>query len=368
MLTAGGPFQILLFKRHWRNAKNISIKFDTYPSDTRELAFLWVKTSNNHFIPIDTCWFWGTSKTNNEVKDLNVLETSKRIAALLMQIYYVDTTPKQIKKYTVYGVNSIKPYNNTVSTDIQISAKTKLIDGIENSLEALVNINNNKSVANFKKDYLFMLPVIGEQIKENVNNISFSIQQYDIIDTYKLSYKMNIYTANLIDFYNSTKNQEYSTYYIIPDIYYRNSKQISSGFISPINPYYLYVLDYYNLDKPTFNQMTLDTAANSMHHPGTCKVSIFHSGLNCEEFGEKDILYLWSDPVYKMGVVLSDSELLDAIKYEDGNITFDEEMLLGNYGYPIMYNIDGNGYGRYYSNSHRIFSILGFNYANLIGT
>ena len=69
-----------------------------------------------------------------------------------------------------------------------------------------------------------------------------------------------------------------------------------------------------------------------------------------------------------MGVVLSDSELLDAIKYEDGNITFDEEMLLGNYGYPIMYNIDGNGYGRYYSNSHRIFSILGFNYANLIGT
>ena len=88
MLTAGGPFQILLFKRHWRNAKNISIKFDTYPSDTRELAFLWVKTSNNHFIPIDTCWFWGTSKTNNEVKDLNVLEISKRIAALLMQIYY----------------------------------------------------------------------------------------------------------------------------------------------------------------------------------------------------------------------------------------------------------------------------------------
>lgn len=365
MLTAGGPFQILLFKRHWRDAKNISIKFDNYPPDKRDLAFLWVKTSNNHFIPIDTCWFWGTSKVDNAKKDLNVLEISKKIAALLMQIYYIDTTPKQIKKYTVYGINSIKSYNNTVSTNVQISAKTKLNNNVENSLEALVTINNSRSIHAFK-DELFRLPVVGEQIKENVNNISFSIGQYDITDTYKLSYKINVYTDNLTDFYNLTKNQEYSTYYIIPDIYYRNSKQISSGFISPINPHYLYVLDRHNLDKPTFNQMTLDTAADSMYDPSTCKVSIFHSGLNCEEFGEKDILYLQGDPQYK--IAPSNIELLDAIKYDDSNITFDEEMLLGNYKYPIVYFIDGGGYGVYYSNSHRTLNLLGWDYANLIGT
>lgn len=350
MIKAGGPFQILLFRRYDRSKDNtISFGSKVSANAEREMAFLWVKTTNEHFIPINTYWIWGPNKsTHSPLLRLDITKTSNSIAALLMQIYYVDTTPKQVKKYTVYGINSIKSYSNTLTANLQISAKTKS----QHSLEQLVKIHSKTSISNFKDSYLFQLPVVGNQIKDNVNNISFNIQQYNITDTYKLSYKINVNTDNLIDVYKQTKNQEYSTYYIIPELQYNNSNQISSGFISPINPHYLYVLNHNNLNNITFDQLSSDTAANNIYNLEGCQVSIFHDDLNCKQFNENDILYLYIKDNNQSEYTAKDFELLNSLKYNNNDIAFDEESLLGQNRYGIAYQIKSKGSGQYYSNSY----------------
>lgn len=364
MIKAGGPFQILLFRRYDRHKDNV-IQYNIYPKNYCDLAFLWVKTTNEHFIPINACWRWGPSKKGSPSPafiNLNISEISKSIAALLMQIYYVDTTPKQIKKYTIYGINSIKSYSNTLTVDLQISAKTKT----QYSLEQLVAIHSKTSISNFKDLYLFQLPVVGDQIKDNVNNISFNIQQYNITDTYKLSYKINVDTNNLIDVYKQTKNQEYSTYYIIPELQYNNSNQISSGFISPINPHYLYVLNHNNLNNITFDQLSSDTAANNIYNLESCQVSIFHDDLNCKQFNEKDILYLQNKNSYRPGYTNTQLSLLDILRYNNTDIAFDEENLLGQHKCFIRYLVASEGDGTYYSNSNYLFLPFAWDYLNVI--
>ena len=279
-----------------------------------------------------------------------------------MQIYYVDTTPKQVKKYTVYGINSIKSYSNTLTANLQISAKTKS----QHSLEQLVTIHSKTSISNFKDSYLFQLPVVGNQIKDNINNISFNIQQYNITDTYKLSYKINVNTDNLIDVYKQTKNQEYSTYYIIPELQYNNSNQISSGFISPINPHYLYVLNHNNLNNITFDQLSSDTAADNMYNLDRCQVSIFHDDLNCKQFNEKDILYLQNKNSYRPAYTNTQLSLLDILRYNNTDIAFDEENLLGQHKCSIKYLITSEGFGTYYSNSNYLFPPFAWDYSNVV--
>ena len=254
MLNAGGPFQLVLLNRYNNNVKHLDIHDKTLNYQFNRSLSLWVKTNNNHYIPI-------CCKTSDEESeeflgkwrdksDTFYATVSQNLAAILMQIYYVDTTPTYISRYIPNEINSIDRYKETISFDIYINV---LIDPQQLYNSVRITSSNGDTVT-LNNLYL--------QIKAlsdlNIDNKNISISKdynLNLEYTQNFNHVINIDTSNLYEYFNAKKTLTYKTKYIVPNTQFNHYLKttsngeielhhgIAEGYIEPINPNKLYVID-----------------------------------------------------------------------------------------------------------------------------
>ena len=326
MLNAGGPFQLVLYNKYnYDNPKNW-IQDLTLNKPLTHRIVLYVKTSNNHYVPVD-CSSFNTYTVNDQTFYQTV---SLNLAAVLMQIYYVDTTPSFITKYVPNEINNIDNYKETISFDVNVKIpiyKSSLLDS---------------TLVKKLKGGPVQLRALNSSVKKlngfNINTNNINIQDnYEIrIDsTKRFSYTLNIDTTNLYQYFNTNKTLSIKARYIVPISLNPKVEDgitchyISEGYIEPLNPNHLYVVD--TSDIGTIKGFKLLTSESlNFYYPKIIRThqndDVFDMDKKTIPFKDSSILYLI--PQNKLMSDLEEQKIFEHLIWKDGDATFDEDKLL----------------------------------------
>lgn len=190
MQNTKGPFKLLEYGGYNANDKNRVIKKDTNKDITGQFG-LWVRTNNNHYMPINA--FWGYNDKSY---------ASYAIVRLLMQIYCVKNEDVQVLKYIVDNINVLNSYTETwnvkLNSNVNINDINSTIilkhDNNKLSLSELTSIVNNKiDISNIVYGF-----------KDNKKNLIDNVDKVLIPNV--ISHKFNINMNDLYNIYESNKN------------------------------------------------------------------------------------------------------------------------------------------------------------------
>ena len=323
MLRAGGPFQLVLYNRYNYDNNN-KVNDLTLNKDLTSDVVLYVKTSNNHYIPIDcnsSIYLTGDNAVFHKNASLN-------LAAILMQIYYVDTTPSFITKYVPNEINNIDTYKEIISFDVEVNISIDRTSLLDNTLVKKLKGNPVKLSSlnsSVKKLNVFNINTNNINIQENY---SISIKQDK-----QFSYTLNIDTTNLYQYFNTNKTLSIKARYIVPlslnpkveaGIYYH---YISEGYIEPLNPNNLYIADI--SDKTIKGFKSLDSESDFYYPKFICTYqdNIFDTNKKTIPFKNGSILYLIPHNRF-IPAEKEQKQIFENLIWKNGDATFDEDKLL----------------------------------------
>ena len=357
MLNVGGPFQFVLYNRYNQNVDGTLMKIydKTLKKDLSKNIVLYVRTSNNHYVPIDCSDFWESKK------DQFYQRISLNLASILMQIYYVDTTPSFVTKYIPNEINSID-YNETISFKLEVKVPLK-----SEILTNCININVPSGTYHLTEVQSWINGSISElDINSNNIYISDSINR-DLSNNATFNHIIKIDTTNLYDYFNQAKTLSINARYIVPSTCFNNYSGedgkmhhgISEGYIQPINPTKLYVID-----TPDFSSIRgfkeLNTESLSFQYANyicTYQKDIFDDKYITDPFnGGSSTLYLIATQKLTLQATDDQKKIFEALIWRDGDTSFDEDKLLASSERREFYyhtQASGDGTGAYYKSNSR---------------
>lgn len=357
MLNAGGPFQFVLYNRYNQNVDGtlMNIYDKTLKKDLSKNIVLYVRTSNNHYVPIDCSDFWESKK------DQFYQRISLNLASILMQIYYVDTTPSFVTKYIPNEINSID-YNETISFKLEVKVPLK-----SEILTNCINVNVPSGTYHLTEVQSWINGSISElDINSNNIYISDSINR-DLSNNATFNHIIKIDTTNLYDYFNQAKTLSINARYIVPSTCFNNYSGedekmhhgISEGYIQPINPTKLYVID-----TPDFSSIRgfkeLNTESLSFQYANyicTYQKDIFDDKYITDPFnGGSSTLYLIATQKLTLQATDDQKKIFEALMWRDGDASFDEDKLLASSERREFYyhtQASGDGTGAYYKSNSR---------------
>ena len=228
MLNYSGPFQLIRHTKSTDKSKANEqlrvIRYGQKSVDIIESFILWVKTSGDHYFPI-----------NSKISTLNVSDDDLKknlenmvhaFKLFLMQIYYVDTEPSNIQKYIVDNVNYLDAYTETWRSEIEVTITAQDMD------EHIIINNSNLTLKNLQE----------KNIHANICNIAYTehkydsnIPDYETQESISISHAFKVNSNILYEIYNDNKVT------LIPALYKLSTKE--NDIISNVSftPSYLYL-------------------------------------------------------------------------------------------------------------------------------
>ena len=300
---------------------------------------LWVKTNNNHYMPINSFWR-GTTP-------LGVI--SDQIVSLLASIYWVDTNSETIQKCIVDSIHYPRQYTEFWNVEVESKMEVHALDACirlqEDGLTLYQLQQKLKNLAN----------------KINLKNISLSDDPFNLASSSAITYKFKPYTfshtfkINMEDMYNIYESAKLTR---IPSMYYIASKKGINQIGMALNPSNLYVFvpkkeginDLQNIDK--FVKLDMSTSQYLCNYGNV----YFDINTQCTIIEPKEL------PEKLKGCTsVGNLKIANAIMLKDGELCFDEDSLLVN-KVKFVYNTKA-GKAIYKGNS--AYPLLGFSYVTL---
>ena len=362
MLTAGGPFQLMLYGKY-NSINNCIVKDNTLEKPLSRINVLYVKTNNSHYIPIDC--EWGRYIPIGSLSgDLLYRRISLNLAAILMQIYYVDTTPSFITKYVPNEIYNIDKYKEIISFDINVNMPINQSNLYKCTYLSTSNIP-------IQEINVQVLKLSGLDI--NTNNIRFNEKwNKQLKQTKRFSYTLNIDTTNLYQYFDTNKTLSIKARYIVPITFKQKTENgvfyhyISEGYIEPLNPNNLYTVD--TADNETIRGFKLlnSESLNFYYPKAICTYSddIFYTNKTTEDSGipnrtvffkNSSILYLIPNISF-IEASNEQKQIFDHLIWKNGDITFDEDILLSaseRREFHYRTQASGTNPGAYYTSNSR---------------
>lgn len=346
MLNAGGPFQLVLYNRYNQNVDGtLMFVFDkTLKKSLSKNIVLYVRTSNNHYIPIDCSDFW-SSKTDQFYRRISL-----NLASILMQIYYVDTTPSFITKYTPNEINNIN-YDETISFELGVKVPLK-----SELLTNCININTSSETYHLTVLQNWLNGSMRE-LDINTNNIYISNSiDSELTSSNTFNHIVKIDTTNLYDYFNNAKTLSINARYIVPNTTFKHYASedeklhhcISEGYIQPINPNKLYVIDTSDNYTSIRGFKELNTESLNFQYANyicTYQKNTFDDKYITDPFkGGSSILYLISTTNSTLQATDDQKNIFEALVWKDGEASFDEDKLLaGSERREFYYHTQASG-------------------------
>lgn len=299
MLNYSGPFQLVYHGKSEdpRDDESIEAKYcgqkSKFPDPNLQGSYiLWVKTSSDHYYPINSR-VSSTSKISDMIKALKLF---------LMQIYYVDKDPSNTEKYIVDNINYLNKYTETWTVNTEVTIKTNTINS--SILIGGISLNDLKL----------------KKLPDDVSTYNISYCENNEFETTKeisISHTFKINSDILYEIYNDNKVT------LIPSVYRLCTEEndIISNVSFDLNCIYLYQNgSFVKVENAYSYKIYIDGEIENVS-----------MGPNVTRL----ILTPKSDPVY--------SELLHCLEYKNNSVCFSEEKLLKSYIELYYHSKDDGG-------------------------
>lgn len=306
MLDNGCPFQIMKYAAYEHDVEKEWVQVASGSSwKTLDNRYgLWVKTNNNHYMPINSFF-----RSDTRLEDI-----SAQIVSILASTYYVDTNSETIQKYIVDSIHYPKQYTESWNVEVESEMKLDVPDAFIKLRDGLTLYQLQQKLKNLKDEI-------------NLNNISLSVNPFDIKHN-TTTYKFKPYTfshtfkMNMEDMYNIYESAKITR---IPSMYYIATKRVNqSG--TALNPANLYVFvpkkeginDPQNIDK--FVKLDVSTSQYLCNYANVALDSNNIIIVEPKELPDE----------LKNGTPLGNLKIANAMMLKDGELCFDEDSLLVN--------------------------------------